>query len=170
MRILPSDPLHTIRFVCWLPLTHGKQFRQRRKHVFFHSLNSVWKSLKNKFIYFTFILCRGITHRNLWCNDNAKIRLLVQGWEIVQVDSFSLFVVSIMPHLAFDFTLAPNEEIDSGKNLLKRLQYSYFARKRDTELLQYWSNIVQVILHTQRTECIKSPSGSWSFSSLSFFI
>lgn len=39
-----------------------------------------------------------------------------QGWERLGSSSFSLFAISVMPHLALDFTLVPDERVDSGEN------------------------------------------------------
>lgn len=39
----------------------------------------------------------------------------VQGWKKIDLTSFSLFAVSVMPHLALDFSLVPTEQVDSGE-------------------------------------------------------
>jgi len=38
----------------------------------------------------------------------------MQGWQLLDRMSFSLFVVSIMPWLALDFSLVRDEKVDSG--------------------------------------------------------
>ena len=39
---------------------------------------------------------------------------MVQGWRLLDKTSFSLFVLSVMPWLALDFSLVPSERPDSG--------------------------------------------------------